>query len=395
MPLSHAVEKFDLAVGDHIYVYKWVLAYSHHAIVVSCDDCKTPTCTHSGTCCEVVHLKRTGEVTLESLSEFLCGSQMRRFQYGASTAEALMKRAGSCSTLEPDPWFAATLRALALVTPEGTKPAVAYSVFSRNCELFALWCKTGYRSGIKDFIRDSAASSQSSSAGILKAATAVAAAGTVIAAVGPELVIANVTLAASAVVANGMRAVKSCEAPSTDEASSSSSVTHSQTTASSTAMPTEQPVSVCAEASANSVPSQTPATVMPTAIPVPMSTEEPIENGSTKMAAGENAGNGHARSEQRCRVHSVLRETLSNLGLALPLPLEEQCLFGSQNQYFNESQTKQCQAVATVCDLLAASVEDPNISIDDIVEGKSASEPLSETTAFMRLQECLFEFTDG
>jgi len=371
LTLSHAVEKGDLNQGDHIYVYRWGLVYSHHAIVVSCGDCESAQCKHLGACCEVVHLKRTGEIALDSLGEFSQGSQVRRFRYGASTAEAMVKRAGSCSTLEPDPWFATTLRALALVTPEGTEPSVKYNLLWRNCELFTLWCKTGHRSGIKHFTRDSAVSLQSGSVGILKSATTVAAAVTVAAAAGPELVFAGV------MVANGMGAAANSKAKameqrgsmaSTGGATSSSSTTSFSATASGVETSTLQDDSQIVEVS---------------------SEKDELEMTEVPNA---NVDAGCLVNEQRCRVHSILCDTLRILGLALPSPLEEQCLFGSQNQYTSECKTKQCQAVAMVCDLLAVAMEDPDAARD--LQGSCAPEMLSETTAFMRLQECLFEFAE-
>ncbi|CAN4115555.1 unnamed protein product [Withania somnifera] len=145
--LSQRVEKIELAVGDHIYTWRTVFAYSHHGdpILFSVPlDCSSASSTNvSSTCTNIpdcgFQQKESG-VVLSCLDCFLDDGLLYRFEYGASASVFLTKlRGGTCTTAKSDPPEAVIHRAMYLLQNGFGN----YDVFKNNCEDFALYCKTG------------------------------------------------------------------------------------------------------------------------------------------------------------------------------------------------------------------------------------------------------------
>ncbi|KAF3456586.1 hypothetical protein FNV43_RR01240 [Rhamnella rubrinervis] len=130
----------ELRPGDHIYTWRSGYSYSHHGIYVGAE--------------KVIHLTRGPGLILFSnsaqssddhveycdIEDFLCDGQLYRFEYGVSRSEFLMKRPGTCSFASSDPPEKVLHRASYLLEHGFGN----YHLLNRNCEDFAIYCKTGF-----------------------------------------------------------------------------------------------------------------------------------------------------------------------------------------------------------------------------------------------------------
>ncbi|KAF3455141.1 hypothetical protein FNV43_RR05589 [Rhamnella rubrinervis] len=78
-----------------------------------------------------------------NVEDFLCDGQLHRFEYGVSRVAFIVKRAGTCTRASSDPPEQVLYRASYLVE-HGFGD---YHLVDRNCEDFALYCKTGIIKG--------------------------------------------------------------------------------------------------------------------------------------------------------------------------------------------------------------------------------------------------------
>ncbi|KAF3441471.1 hypothetical protein FNV43_RR15385 [Rhamnella rubrinervis] len=140
--MSSKMESEKLRPGDHIYTWRSGYSYSHHGIYVG--DGK------------VIHLTRgpgliifsstsraqpwNDRVVCCNIQDFLCDGQLYRFEYDASPVVFLIKRAGTCSLASSNPPEDVLHRAYFLLH-HGFGD---YHLLNKNCETFAIYCKTGY-----------------------------------------------------------------------------------------------------------------------------------------------------------------------------------------------------------------------------------------------------------
>ncbi|KAL8039865.1 hypothetical protein ABFX02_10G064100 [Erythranthe guttata] len=129
MGLSHRIKRSSLEVGDHIYAWRISYTYSHHGIYIGDDT--------------VIHFTPHGVVS-SSVDEFLrfwelgC-SKLRLYKYSSKQISIVLKRGGTCTTAASDDGHTVVHRAKQLLENGfGT-----YNLRKRNCENFAVYCKTG------------------------------------------------------------------------------------------------------------------------------------------------------------------------------------------------------------------------------------------------------------
>ncbi|KAL8132122.1 protein LEAD-SENSITIVE 1-like [Apium graveolens] len=159
--LSNRVDRDSLKPGDHIYSWRSAYIYAHHGIYVGND--------------KVIHFTRHGQevgtgtvldlllvssgpartyvpcdtcippleghgVVSSCLNCFLGGGILYRFEYAVSHALFLAKaRGGTCTLAVSDEGEAVVQRANYLLN----NGFGCYNVFKKNCEDFAIYCKTG------------------------------------------------------------------------------------------------------------------------------------------------------------------------------------------------------------------------------------------------------------
>lgn len=161
--LSNRVDRSEIRPGDHIYTWRAVYAYSHHGIYVggskvvhftrkkevessdssnsfsslisfseASSECPTfPDCGF--------HLPDS-DVVLTCLDCFLRNGSLYCFEYGVPSAIFLAKlRGGTCTIAQSDPSEVVVRRAMHLLQ----NGFGDYDIFEKNCEDFALYCKTG------------------------------------------------------------------------------------------------------------------------------------------------------------------------------------------------------------------------------------------------------------
>lgn len=155
--LSQRVGRSEIAAGDHIYTWRTVFAYAHHGIYVGGNkvvhftrdekmdstEYPFPSSTPSSGCSSIPDCgfrKSESGVVLSCLECFLGEGSLYCFEYGASPSVFLTKfRGGTCTTAKSDPPEAVIHRAMYLLQNGFGN----YDIFERNCEDFALYCKTG------------------------------------------------------------------------------------------------------------------------------------------------------------------------------------------------------------------------------------------------------------
>jgi len=115
--------------GDHIYVWRERLMYTHHGIV-----------DVNG---EVIHYgtdtsgDQKGVVGKTTLKEFLDGGTLGMFRYGVSSQDVLWDFNGTCSSREKDSAEKVVERAKSLLGKGD------YNVLTNNCDKNSLYCMTG------------------------------------------------------------------------------------------------------------------------------------------------------------------------------------------------------------------------------------------------------------
>ena len=133
---NHVVRKEDLKPGDHIYTYRRHGLYAHHGIYLGADQEE----------CEVVHVssveksKSNATVIGTTLKEFLADGTLRLVAYDSPVVTRMMKRFGSCHCNESRPAKEVIQTAKEYLSHPETWGS--YNLFRRNCEHFAVYCKT-------------------------------------------------------------------------------------------------------------------------------------------------------------------------------------------------------------------------------------------------------------
>lgn len=159
--LSNRVERSEVRPGDHIYTWRAVYAYSHHGIYVggskvvhftrkkeveSSDSSNSISGLISRASSECPTFPDCGfqladsGVVLTCLDCFLGNGSLYCFEYGVPPAIFLAKfRGGTCTIAQSDPSEVVVRRAMHLLQNGFGN----YDIFEKNCEDFALYCKTG------------------------------------------------------------------------------------------------------------------------------------------------------------------------------------------------------------------------------------------------------------
>ena len=134
----HNISESDLKPGDHIYVYRVLGAYQHHGIYVGTENGEQ----------KVVHFRKRSDgairIDKSSIGTFKGWSFMLRLVcYGADIKDMRSKRSGTTQTLESLP--PQVVVATAQYYAEHPGEWHGYNLIDNNCEMFALYCKTGIR----------------------------------------------------------------------------------------------------------------------------------------------------------------------------------------------------------------------------------------------------------
>ena len=141
---SHWISKSDLKPGDHIYAYRKLGIYQHHGIYIGTDDDGEHTVIHFTGTGGGLRSKSTAAITKSSLNDFKGWSHLLRLVcYGADIKEMKRKISGTTQTLESLP--SQVVIATAKYYAERPQEWSQYNLIDNNCEMFALYCKTGIR----------------------------------------------------------------------------------------------------------------------------------------------------------------------------------------------------------------------------------------------------------
>ncbi|KAF3457636.1 hypothetical protein FNV43_RR02294 [Rhamnella rubrinervis] len=137
--MSRKIGRDELRPGDHIYTWRSGYSYSHHGIYVG--DGKVIHLTRGPGLIIFSNSSRSSDdrVVCCDMEDFLCDGQLYRFEYGVSRFVFLTKRPGTCSLASSDPPEQVLHRASYLLEYGFGN----YNLLSRNCEDFAIYCKTG------------------------------------------------------------------------------------------------------------------------------------------------------------------------------------------------------------------------------------------------------------
>lgn len=154
--LTNRVGRSEIKPGDHIYTYRAVYAYTHHGIFVggskvvhfnrlkALSDADDDEISDLSSSCPTFpdcgfKLPNSG-VVLSCLDCFLRDGSLHSFDYGVRQSVFLTRvRGGTCTTAASDPPEMVIHRAMYLLQNGFGN----YNVFRKNCEDFALYCKTG------------------------------------------------------------------------------------------------------------------------------------------------------------------------------------------------------------------------------------------------------------
>ncbi|KAF3434435.1 hypothetical protein FNV43_RR25538 [Rhamnella rubrinervis] len=142
MDLMYRKNRRDrLCPGDHIYTWRTGYSYSHHGIYV--DDGKVIHLTRGpGFIISSSSTSQNGVVSCR-IEDFLRDGQLHRFKYGVNPVVFLIKRAGTCS-LAPSSSPEQVLHRAFYLHKHGFGN---YNLLGKNCEDFAIYCKTGIPQG--------------------------------------------------------------------------------------------------------------------------------------------------------------------------------------------------------------------------------------------------------
>ncbi|XP_051131328.1 protein LEAD-SENSITIVE 1-like [Andrographis paniculata] len=159
--LSNRIERSSLKPGDHIYSWRSAYIYAHHGIYVG--DNRVIHFTRRGQevgtgtildvllvssgparshvpCSTCAPAQEGHGVVTSCLDCFLSGGILYRFEYDVSPALFLAKaRGGTCTLAVSDADDEVVHRAKYLLE----NGFGCYNVFKKNCEDFAIYCKTG------------------------------------------------------------------------------------------------------------------------------------------------------------------------------------------------------------------------------------------------------------
>ncbi|KAL7137227.1 hypothetical protein ABFS83_10G078800 [Erythranthe nasuta] len=127
--LSHRIKRSSLEVGDHIYAWRIAYTYSHHGIYIGDDT--------------VIHFTPHGVIS-SSVDEFLSfwkvgRSKLRRYKYSSNCRSINLKLRGTCTAAASGDGDTVVRRAKKLLE----HGFGSYNLGTRNCENFAVFCKTG------------------------------------------------------------------------------------------------------------------------------------------------------------------------------------------------------------------------------------------------------------
>nr|ACU23792.1 unknown [Glycine max] len=159
--LSNRVTRESLKPGDHIYSWRTAYIYAHHGIYVSDDKVihftRRGQEVGTGTALDLLLISSGPAKSREScptcmapqeehgvisscLNCFLAGGVLYRFEYAVTPALFLAKaRGGTCTLAVSDSDDVVIHRAKYLLE----NGFGCYNVFKKNCEDFAIYCKTG------------------------------------------------------------------------------------------------------------------------------------------------------------------------------------------------------------------------------------------------------------
>ena len=141
---SHRISPSNLKPGDHIYAYRVLGAYQHHGIYVGVNDKGKHTVVHFTGTEGGLRAKSTATITKSLLKDFKGLSLIVRLVcYGADIKEMKRKISGTTQTLHslPPQVVVATAQYFADRPGEWCQ----YNLVDNNCEMFAIYCKTGIR----------------------------------------------------------------------------------------------------------------------------------------------------------------------------------------------------------------------------------------------------------
>lgn len=162
--LSNRVARDELQPGDHVYSWRFAYSYAHHGIYVGdgkvihftrgqgqelgtgtfLDSILTSfgsSPSHAYTPCNQCNLNTDSNgVLISCLDCFLCGCPLYRFEYEENMAVFLAKARGGTCTLAPSDPPETVLHRASYLLENGFG---GYHIFRKNCEDFAMYCKTG------------------------------------------------------------------------------------------------------------------------------------------------------------------------------------------------------------------------------------------------------------
>ncbi|KAL8517058.1 hypothetical protein ACS0TY_015334 [Phlomoides rotata] len=143
--LSHKVDESDVQAGDHIYTWRACFIYAHHGIYAGQGKVvhfnsrtlksrpKCSVCSGSG--------KGESGVIESCLQCFMQKGSLYRYKYGARKRVYFAQiRGGTCTTQISDDPATVIHRAMYLLNINGFGK---YNLLQKNCEDFAIYCKTG------------------------------------------------------------------------------------------------------------------------------------------------------------------------------------------------------------------------------------------------------------
>lgn len=159
--LSNRISKESLKAGDHVYSWRTAYVYAHHGIYVGDDRVIHFTRGRgqevgTGTVLDLILVssgprpqvpcaicrqeEESNGVVSSCLDCFLAGGILYRFEYAVNPALFIAKaRGGTCTLAVSDPDEIVVHRAKYLLT----NGFGCYNIFNKNCEDFAIYCKTG------------------------------------------------------------------------------------------------------------------------------------------------------------------------------------------------------------------------------------------------------------
>ena len=141
---SHRISPSDLKPGDHIYVHRVLGAYQHHGIYVGVNDKGEHTVVHFTGTEGGLRAKSTATITKSLLKDFKGLSLIVRLVcYGADIKEMKRKISGTTQTLHSLP----PQEVIATAQYYADRPGewCQYNLVDNNCEMFAIYCKTGIK----------------------------------------------------------------------------------------------------------------------------------------------------------------------------------------------------------------------------------------------------------